>query len=162
MRVRQRRPKHTREPSAWRMARRWERWRGNTCRHSWVSARNWTGGSLGVRTECEGVLFRAQEAIAAGDLLGERGYQAFAVDGDVELLVDAIEDVRDMQGGARLAKYGKRHINLRHTFRTRRFGGCFGALTEASDGAQLRLKGGFKDAENNITDIVTHGGLLSI
>jgi len=54
----------------------------------------------GHRFEGEGVLFRAQEAIPAGHLLGEGRNQALAIDGDAELGLDALEDVGDVEGSS--------------------------------------------------------------
>jgi hypothetical protein len=45
--------------------------------------------------EGEGVLLRAQEAILTGHLLGEGRNQAFPIDGDAEMGLDALEDVGD-------------------------------------------------------------------
>jgi hypothetical protein len=57
-------------------------------------------GSSGLRAEREGILLGAQEAVAVEDLLGEGRDEAFAIDGDAELGLDAVEDLGDVQGGS--------------------------------------------------------------
>jgi hypothetical protein len=68
--------------------------------------------SSGLRFERKGVLIRAQEAVVAGDLLGEGRNEAFAIDGDAELGLDAVEDEGDVEGSARLLEYVISHIDL--------------------------------------------------
>src|SRR5258708_325878 len=85
-----------------------------------------TAGSSRLGPQPEGILFGAQEAVAAGDLFGERRNQAFAIDGDVESGLDAGEEVGDVQGRAGLFKYVVGHVYLRQTFRGARPGGDSG------------------------------------
>jgi hypothetical protein len=81
----------------------------------------------------------AQEAIAAGDLLGEGRDEALAIDLQTELGVDAVQDFGDMERGAGFLEYVVGHVHLRQTFTVAWFGGVIRALTETADGAQLCL-----------------------
>jgi hypothetical protein len=51
---------------------------------------------------------------------------------------------------------------LRQTCAAARRSGGWLALSEAADGAELRLQRSFKYTENEILGFIVHGGLLSI
>ena len=69
----------------------------------------------------------------AGDFLGEGRNEAFAIDRNTELVVDAIEDVGDVQGDAGFFEYVECHINLRQTFLMARTGRDGLAFAETAD-----------------------------
>jgi hypothetical protein len=68
---------------------------------------------------------------------GERGDRAFAVDGDAEVGLDAVQDLGDVQGRAGLLEYVEGHVQLRQTFAAVRRGSGWRTSAETADGAEL-------------------------
>jgi len=118
--------------------------------------------SSGIRTQGEGILLGAQEAVLAGDFLGERRDETFAIDGDAEGSADALQEIGDVEGRAGLLEYVKCHVNLRQTFTARGTGGIRLPAAEAADSAELGLQRGLKYGKDRFLEIVVHGGLLSM
>src|SRR5674476_1596385 len=72
--------------------------------------------SSGLRSQAEGVLLGAEEAVLAGDFLGEGRDEAFAIDGDAKGGLNACEQFGDMQRRASFLEYVIGHVHLRPTF----------------------------------------------
>src|ERR1019366_7224057 len=146
MRVRQRRPKHTREPRACRTARWKVRDWGNTSRQPAAISKKVASSVIGSPDAG-----RRYSSRCAGNGPGGRPSwrgrdEAFAIDGDAKGGVDTVQELGDVERRAGLFKYVKGHINLRQTFAASRPSRRGVTLAEASHGAQLSVKRGLKNA----------------
>jgi hypothetical protein len=117
---------------------------------------------LGLRAQSEGILVGAREAVPAGDFLGKRRDEAFAIHGDAKGGADAVEEFGYVERRWGLLEYVIGHINLRQTYFAGRTDHARVSVAEASDGAELGVQRCFKYGEDGFLKIVVHGGLLSM
>src|SRR5262245_35356507 len=99
-------------------------------------------GVLALGQNRKGVRATANEAILAGDALGQSRHHRLAIQFHPEALGDQGEDVGDVQRPARAMQYVVYHIDMRHTLDWRtNFRPSLNArgLTQAAQGAQLRF-----------------------
>jgi len=95
MRDRHRRPKHTSEPRGLAHSPLEGARLGKTPRQSAVISRKAASRvTRALRTQPKGILL-VRETVLAGDLLSEGRDQAFAIDGEAELSLDAVQDLGD-------------------------------------------------------------------
>jgi len=73
--------------------------------------------------------------------------------------LDAGQDLGDVEWGAGLLKYVIGHVYLGQTSSAGRVGWRSLALAQPADGAQLRFQRGFKCGEDQIFEVIIHGGL---
>jgi hypothetical protein len=72
------------------------------------------------------------------------GDEALAIHGDAEAVLDAGQQLGDVEGGTGLLEYVECHVNLGQTV-SLAWGGGFGlAVAKSADGAKLSVQRGFE------------------
>ena len=113
--------------------------------------------ALLVRQYRKSVGSGAQETVLAGNALGQRRDDRFAIERDAVALGDAGENLGDMQVATRGLEYVIYHLDLRHTLS--RLGAAgrsfpFCSAAEAPQGIQLSLGNGFENFEEVVPEVV--------